>query len=131
MKTQLKRQHPSTLHGDWRVKPAFLLLFVCMLTLFASYNEFGGAMVDYDGFYAPSGDYLFVAYPTYPTICFTANNVGLPEDLRSLEGQPVIVKMKEKGGNSIHSSKPIQQSDSDSTKNIRKDSEGTLRMFIL
>jgi hypothetical protein len=88
-------------------------------------------MVDYDGFYAPSGDYLFVAYPTYPTICFTANNVGLPEDLRSLEGQPVIVKMKEKGGNSIHSSKPIQQSDSDSTKNIRKDPEGTLRMFIL
>ena len=108
MKTQLKRQYPSTLHGDWRVKPAFLFLFVCMLTLFASYNEFGGAMVDYDDFYAPSGDYLYVAYPTYPTICFTANNVGLPEDLRSLEGQPVIVKMKEKGGNSIHSSKPIQ-----------------------
>lgn len=161
MKTQLKRQYPTTFHGDWRVKPAFLFLFVCMLTLFASYNEFGGAMVDftaaqmtaagftlgdvvsitiggkeiitpyYDGFYAPSGDYLFVAYPTYPTICFTANNVGLPEDLRSLEGQPVIVKMKEKDGNSIHSSKPIQQSDSDSTKNIRKDSEGTLRMFIL
>ena len=148
MKTQLKRQYPLTLHGDWRVKPSFLFLLVCMLTLFAScsegedtfppvpvlegkiasYNEFGGAMVDftaaemtaagftlgdvvtitiggkeiiapyYDGYYTPSGDYLFVAYPTYPTICFTANNVGVPEDLRGLEGQPVIVKMKEKGG---------------------------------
>ena len=148
MKTQLKRQYPLTLHGDWRVKLAFLFLLVCMLTLLAScsegedtfppvpvlegkiasYNEFGGAMVDftaaqmtaagftlgdvvtitiggkeiiapyYDGYYAPSGDYLFVAYPTYPTICFTANNVGVPEDLRGLEGQPVTVKMKEKGG---------------------------------
>ncbi|MBP3228132.1 MAG: tyrosine-protein phosphatase [Bacteroidaceae bacterium] len=93
-----------------------------------SYNEFGGAMVSmtaedmtkagftlgdvltitlagkeitapyYDGYYSPTGDYLFVAYPSYPSICFTANNVGLPEELMGLEGTPIVVKLKEKGG---------------------------------
>lgn len=32
----------------------------------------------YDGYYTRNGEYLCVAYPTYPSICFTANNVGLP-----------------------------------------------------
>ena len=94
----------------------------------AYYNEFGAAMLDfteadmtdagftlgdvvtitvdskeidmpyYDGYYTRNGEYLCVAYPTYPSICFTANNVGLPEELTGLEGHPVVVKMKEKGG---------------------------------
>lgn len=93
-----------------------------------SYNEFGAAMLDfqeadmekagftlgdvisitvdgkeiimpyYDGFYTRNGEYLCVAYPTYPSICFTANNIGLPEELTGLEGHTVIVKMQEKGG---------------------------------
>ena len=93
-----------------------------------SYNEFGAAMFNftqadmaaagfalgdvvsisvagkelvmpyYDGFYTRNGEFLCVAYPTYPSVCFTANNVGLPEELRGLEGQPVVVRMKEKGG---------------------------------
>ena len=93
-----------------------------------SYNEFGGAMVSmtaddmtkagftlgdvvsitiaskeivapyYDGYYSPTGDYLFVAYPSYPSICFTANNIGLPAELTGLEGQTIVVRMKEKGG---------------------------------
>ena len=93
-----------------------------------SYNEFGAAMLDftetdmtkagftlgdvisitvdgkeivmpyYDGYYTRNGEYLCVAYPTYPSICFTANNVGLPEELRGLEGHAVTVRMKEKGG---------------------------------
>ncbi len=94
----------------------------------SSYNEFGAAMLDfteedmakagfslgdvisitiddkeivmpyYDGYYTRNGDYLCVAYPTYPSICFTANNIGLPKNLSDLEGHDVIVKMKEKGG---------------------------------
>ncbi len=94
----------------------------------AYYNEFGAAMLDfteadmteagftlgdvvtitvdskeiempyYDGYYTRNGEYLCVAYPTYPSICFTANNTGLPEELTGLEGHPVVVKMKEKGG---------------------------------
>lgn len=93
-----------------------------------SYNEFGAAMLDftvddmtmagftlgdiititvdnkeivmpyYDGFYTRNGEYLCVAYPTYPSICFTANNIGLPQELTGLEGHSVIVRMKEKGG---------------------------------
>ena len=93
-----------------------------------SYNEFGAAMLSftsadmekagftlgdvititvkgqdiempyYDGFYALNGVYLCVAYPTYPSVCFTANNIGLPAELRGLEGQRVVVRMKEKGG---------------------------------
>ena len=51
----------------------------------------------YDGYYARNGEYLCVAYPTYPTICFTANNTGLPTHLKDLEGHTVIVRMKEKG----------------------------------
>ena len=94
----------------------------------SSYNEFGAAMLDfteedmekagfnlgdvisitiddreivmpyYDGYYTRNGEYLCVAYPTYPSICFTANNIGLPKDLSGLEGHDVIVKMKEKYG---------------------------------
>ena len=52
----------------------------------------------YDGYYTRNGEYLCVAYPTYPSICFTANNVGLPEELTGLEGHAVTVRMKEKGG---------------------------------
>ena len=93
-----------------------------------SYNEFGAAMLDfteadmteagftlgdvisisiddkeiimpyYDGFYTRNGEYLCVAYPTYPSICFTANNIGLPKELTGLEGHSVVVKMVEKGG---------------------------------
>ena len=94
----------------------------------SSYNEFGAAMLDfteadmmkagftlgdvisitvddkeivmpyYDGYYTRNGEYLCVAYPTYPSICFTANNIGLPNELTGLEGHDVIVRMKEKGG---------------------------------
>lgn len=93
-----------------------------------SYNEFGAAMLDfteadmteagftlgdvisitiddkeiimpyYDGFYTRNGEYLCVAYPTYPSICFTANNIGLPKELTGLGGHSVVVKMVEKGG---------------------------------
>lgn len=96
--------------------------------IISSYNEFGAAMFDfteadmteagftlgdvlsitidnkefivpyYDGFYTRNGEYLCVAYPTYPSICFTANNTGLPQELTGLEGHLVTVKMKEKGG---------------------------------
>ena len=93
-----------------------------------SYNEFGAAMLSfkendmtragftlgdvisitvdnhefvmpyYDGFYTRYGEFLCVAYPTYPSICFTANNIGLPEELTGLEGHEVVVKLKVKGG---------------------------------
>ncbi|MBR1387486.1 MAG: tyrosine-protein phosphatase [Alloprevotella sp.] len=93
-----------------------------------SYNEFGAAMLDftaadmsaagftlgdvisitvddhevimpyYDGYYTRNGEYLCVAYPSYPSICFTANNIGLPPELSGLEGHEVVVRMKEKGG---------------------------------
>lgn len=52
----------------------------------------------YDGFYALTGEYICVAYSAYPTVCFTANNTGVPESLKGLEGERVIVRMKEKGG---------------------------------
>ncbi len=52
----------------------------------------------YDGYYGLNGDYLCVAYPTYPSICFTANNTGLPQELMGLEGHAVTIRMKEKGG---------------------------------
>lgn len=52
----------------------------------------------YDGYYTSTGEYLCVAYPSYPSICFTQNNIGVPDDLRDLEGQTVVIKMKEAGG---------------------------------
>lgn len=52
----------------------------------------------YDGYYTFDGEYVCVAYPTYPSICFTVNNKGLPEELQGREGQTVIIRMKEKGG---------------------------------
>ena len=55
----------------------------------------------YDGYYAPNGEYLLVAYPTYPCICFTTSSVGLPQELLGLEGHTVTIKMKEKGGSLI------------------------------
>lgn len=96
--------------------------------IISSYNEFGAAMLDfteadmtqagfalgdvititvdskeiempcYDGFYTRNGEFLCVAYPTYPSICFTANNTGLPKEFTGLEGHAVVVRMKEKGG---------------------------------
>lgn len=93
-----------------------------------SYNEFNGAMFDirgedmtkagfalgdlisitvdgremimpyYDGYYSKNGEFLCVDYPTYPSICFTACNTGLPQDLMNLEGHAVTIKLKEKGG---------------------------------
>ncbi len=93
-----------------------------------SYNEFGCAMLDvkqtdmesagftlgdvisitvngqeidmpyYDGFYPRNGEYVCVAYPTYPSICFTRNNIGLPQELMGLEGHAVILTMKKQGG---------------------------------
>ena len=96
--------------------------------IISSYNEFGCALFDitaadmteagftlgdvisitiddkefitpyYDGFYGANGEYLCVAYPGYPGICFTANNIGVPEELTGLEGHSVTVRMNEKGG---------------------------------
>lgn len=115
----------------------------------SSYNEFGAAMLDfteadmtkagftlgdvisitiddkeivmpyYDGYYSRNGEYLCVAYPTYPSICFTANNVGLPKELTGLEGHAVVIKMKEKGG-----SLDVQQALSMKYTNDRKDYPG-------
>ena len=95
--------------------------------IITSYNEFGAAMLDlteadmtkagfsfgdvisitvdnkeivmpyYDGFYTSNGEYVCLAYPSYPSICFTANNVGLPEELTGLEGHTVTIKMRAKG----------------------------------
>ncbi len=92
------------------------------------YNEYDGAMLDfteddmlnagfalgdvisvtidgktfvtpyYDGYYARKGELLCVAYPGYPSICFTASNTGLPQELLGLEGHAVILRMKDKGG---------------------------------
>ena len=92
------------------------------------YNQFDGAMLDitkadmdkagftlgdvisitlddkiivapyYDGYYTRSGELLFVAYPSYPSICFTASNTGLPSELRGLEEHAVTLRMKERGG---------------------------------
>ena len=94
----------------------------------ASYNEFGGAMLSvtendmskagftlgdvitisvdgrtlempyYDGYYTRNAEYVCVAYPSYTSICFTSNNVGLPEELLGLENHEVTVSMKQKGG---------------------------------
>ena len=94
----------------------------------SSYNEFDGAMLDlteadmekagftlgdlvsvildgktfdmpyYSGYYNRNGEFLCVAYPSYPSISFTATNTGLPEELRGLEGHSITIKMKEKGG---------------------------------
>lgn len=111
-----------------------------------SYNEFGAAMLSftqddmtkagftlgdvvsitvkgkelvmpyYDGYYALTGEYLCVAYPTYPSVCFTANNTGLPAELSGLEGEDVVVRMKEKGGKS-----DVQKALSMTYTNIRID----------
>lgn len=110
------------------------------------YNEFGAAMLDftesdmtkagftlgdivsisvdhkeivmpyYDGYYTRNGEYLCVAYPTYPGICFTANNTGLPEEFTGLENYPVVVTMKEKGG-----SLDVQEALSMKYTNVRED----------
>ncbi len=92
------------------------------------YNEYDGAMLDftdadmetagfslgdvisvtldgktfvvpyYDGYYARKGELLCVAYPGYPSICFTASNTGLSQELLGQEGHAVTIRMKEKGG---------------------------------
>lgn len=96
--------------------------------IISMYNEYDGAMLDltkedmekagftpgdvvsitldgqtfvvpyYDGYYARGGELLIVAYPGYPSICFTASNTGLPKYLIGLDGHAVTVRMKEKGG---------------------------------
>ena len=96
--------------------------------IISSYNEYDGAMLDfteadmekagftlgdvvsitiddktfiipyYDGYYSRGGELLLVAYPSYPSICFTASNTGLPMELKGLVGHAVTVRMKEKGG---------------------------------
>ena len=52
----------------------------------------------FDGYYIANGEYVCLANPNYPGIFFTANNVGLPQELRGLEGHIVTIRMKEKGG---------------------------------
>ena len=52
----------------------------------------------FDGYYIASGEYVCVANPNYPGIFFTANNIGLPEELRGLEEHAVTISMREKGG---------------------------------
>lgn len=52
----------------------------------------------FDGYYIANGEYVCVANPNYSGIFFTANNIGLPQELRGLEGHAVTVRMKEKGG---------------------------------
>ena len=52
----------------------------------------------YDGYYTRGGEYLVVDYHSYPSICFTASIIGLPKELRGLEGHNVTIKMKGKGG---------------------------------
>ena len=96
--------------------------------IISMYNEYDGAMLDfteadmekagftlgdlisitidsktfdvpyYNGYYTQNGEYLLVAYPSYPSICFTASNTGLPKELIGLEGHGVTIRMKEKGG---------------------------------
>ena len=83
--------------------------------IISSYNEYDGAMLDfteadmekagftlgdvvsitiddktfiipyYDGYYSRGGELLLVAYPSYPSICFTASNTGLPMELKGLK----------------------------------------------
>ena len=52
----------------------------------------------FDGYYIANGEYVCLANPSYPGIYFTANNIGLPQELRGLEGHAVTIRMKEKGG---------------------------------
>jgi len=52
----------------------------------------------FDGYYIANGEYVCVAYPNCSGILFTANNIGLPQELRGLEGHTVTVRMKVKGG---------------------------------
>ena len=89
--------------------------------IISTYNEYDGAMLDftkadmekagftpgdlvsitlddktfvvpyYDGYYTRSGEFLLVAYPTYPSICFTASNTGLPPEQRGLVGHKRVV----------------------------------------
>lgn len=52
----------------------------------------------FDGYYIANGEYVCLANSNYPGIFFTANNVGLPKELRGLEGHIVTIRMKEKEG---------------------------------
>ena len=56
------------------------------------------SMPYFNGYYIPNGEYVCVANPNYSGIFFTANNIGLPQELRGLEGHSVTIRMKEKGG---------------------------------
>ena len=46
----------------------------------------------YDGYYSRGGELLLVAYPSYPSICFTASNTGLPMELKGLVANARAVK---------------------------------------
>lgn len=56
------------------------------------------SMPYFDGYYIANGEYVCLSNPNYPGIFFTANNIGLPQELRGLEGHAVTIRMKEKGG---------------------------------
>jgi hypothetical protein len=70
----------------------------------------------FNGYYIANGEYVCVANPNYPGIFFTANNIGLPSELRGLEGHAVIIRMKEKGG-----SLDVQKTMSMTYTNVRSD----------
>ena len=70
----------------------------------------------FNGYYIANGEYVCVANPNYPGIFFTANNIGLPSELRGLEGHAVIIRMKEKGG-----SLDVQKTMSMAYTNVRSD----------
>jgi hypothetical protein len=91
--------------------------------IISMYNEYDGAMLDfteadmekagftlgdlisitidsktfdvpyYNGYYTQNGEYLLVAYPSYPSICFTASNTGKRQrnmqNFSVVETQPV------------------------------------------
>ncbi|MBR5393586.1 MAG: tyrosine-protein phosphatase [Bacteroidaceae bacterium] len=52
----------------------------------------------FDGYYIANGEYVCLANSNYPGIFFTANNIGLPQELRGLEGHAVTIRMNKKGG---------------------------------
>lgn len=70
----------------------------------------------FDGYYIANGEYVCVASASYPGIFFTANNIGVPEELRGLEGHAVTIRMREKGG-----SRDVQEAMSMKYTNVRSD----------
>lgn len=52
----------------------------------------------YDGYYNKTGEFLVVAYPTSPNILVTRNNLGVPDDMKDIKGQKIVIKLKARGG---------------------------------